>query len=65
MKYNFKLGDIVRLYRESPYMIFHKGDVGVIERICGDKYAIVRLENSVNGFESDCIQLSYLAYVKE
>lgn len=63
MKYKFKVGDKVRLYRTDKWCLLHKGDVGIITHTLED-YAIVNMRRA-NGITWDCVQLSWLAHVKE
>lgn len=64
MKYKFKVGDKVRLYRTDKWCLLRKGDVGIITHILED-YSVINILRRANGITWDCVQLAFLAHVKE
>lgn len=64
MKYKFKVGDRVRLYRCDKFCALDKGDVGIITHTLED-YAILNIGRRANNIIWDCVHMSWLAHEKE
>ena len=65
MKYKFKVGEKVRLYRTDKWCLFDKGSIGKIDSFVDEKYIILVVPRPQLGTSYDCIHISWLAHVKE
>lgn len=64
MRYKFKVGDRVRLYRRDAYCTLDKGDNGIITNKVGD-WIVIRVVTKTFIVRYDTVHVSWLAHVKE